>query len=493
MQEPDKLWVRVLQSKYFKTTSAGLTRKNRSIQSPLWRGLTGEWGTMLLGARSAIRDGRGTAFWTDRWVDSGARLMDLVDGADISQRLDECVADYASPDGEWDYDKLALLLPDDAIKLVIGISPPNADRGDDQWTWGEERNGLFSIKSAYRIICKLENSKLEDPWLSVWKWGGPNRIKFFLWLVVQEKIMTNSVRLRRHFTTDESCDSCPGRAETVLHVLRDCKLAMDVWSRVREFDCSSTNWKTDLKTWSCHFLKSSHGILFGFTCWLIWKARNDRVFAGTRPNPLGVAMKAHIWLKNAEDAAKRNAFVLGNVIKRRETEISWDPGPPGWVTLNTDGSVIPSRAAATAGGLLRDEMGRCLLAYTVNLGNCSITRAELRGAIEGLKRTWDAGFRRVVLLLDSKAAISLLNGSQGTAHQHGMEVLQFRELLDRDWTIQIKHTYREGNHAADFLASIGYDYPFGSHTISISDCNLGYFIRYDCMGISETRSVLIND
>ncbi|CAN1830977.1 Putative ribonuclease H protein At1g65750 [Linum perenne] len=275
--------------------------------------------------------------------------MDLVDGADISQRLDECVADYASPDGEWDYDKLALLLPDDAIKLVIGISPPNADRGDDQWTWGEERNGLFSIKSAYRIICKLENSKLEDPWLSVWKWGG------------------------------------------------------------------------------------------------------------------------------------------------RETEISWDPGPPGWVTLNTDGSVIPSRAAATAGGLLRDEMGRCLLAYTVNLGNCSITRAELRGAIEGLKRTWDAGFRRVVLLLDSKAAISLLNGSQGTAHQHGMEVLQFRELLDRDWTIQIKHTYREGNHAADFLASIGYDYPFGSHTISISDCNLGYFIRYDCMGISETRSVLIND
>ncbi|CAN1830976.1 Putative ribonuclease H protein At1g65750 [Linum perenne] len=325
--------------------------------------------------------------------------MDLVDGADISQRLDECVADYASPDGEWDYDKLALLLPDDAIKLVIGISPPNADRGDDQWTWGEERNGLFSIKSAYRIICKLENSKLEDPWLSVWKWGGPNRIKFFLWLVVQEKIMTNSVRLRRHFTTDESCDSCPGRAETVLHV----------------------------------------------------------------------------------------------VIKRRETEISWDPGPPGWVTLNTDGSVIPSRAAATAGGLLRDEMGRCLLAYTVNLGNCSITRAELRGAIEGLKRTWDAGFRRVVLLLDSKAAISLLNGSQGTAHQHGMEVLQFRELLDRDWTIQIKHTYREGNHAADFLASIGYDYPFGSHTISISDCNLGYFIRYDCMGISETRSVLIND
>ncbi|CAN1149389.1 Putative ribonuclease H protein At1g65750, partial [Linum perenne] len=178
---------------------------------------------------------------------------------------------------------------------------------------------------------------------------------------------------------------------------------------------------------------------------------------------------------------------------RRETEIAWDPGPPGWVILNTDGSVNPSRAEATPGGLLTDEFGRCLLAYTINLGNCSITRAELRGAIECLKRTWDAGFRQVVLLMDSKAAISLLEKGQDTAHQHGMEVLQFRELYDRDWTVRIKHTYREGNHAADFLASIGYDYPFGSHTISISDSNLGYFIRYDCMGISETRSVLIND
>ncbi|CAN1192283.1 hypothetical protein LINPERHAP2_LOCUS41473 [Linum perenne] len=59
--------------------------------------------------------------------------------------------------------------------------------------------------------------------------------------------------------------------------------------------------------------------------------------------------------------------------------------------------------------------------------------------------------------------------------------------------IQINHTYREGNHAADFLPSTGYDYPLGSHTISISDSKLVYFLRYDCMGISEPRTILIND
>ncbi|CAN1165133.1 hypothetical protein LINPERPRIM_LOCUS33574 [Linum perenne] len=74
-----------------------------------------------------------------------------------------------------------------------------------------------------------------------------------------------------------------------------------------------------------------------------------------------------------------------------------------------------------------------------------------------------------------------------------MEVIQFRELCSRDWMIQIRHTYREGNHVADFLASLGYDYPIGSHSILSNDVRLGYFLRYDCMGISELRSISINE
>ncbi|CAN1822235.1 Putative ribonuclease H protein At1g65750, partial [Linum perenne] len=156
--------------------------------------------------------------------------------------------------------------------------------------------------------------------------------------------------------------------------------------------------------------------------------------------------------------------------------ISWDPGPPGWVVLNTDGSIDSNRQGATAGGLIRDELGRCFLAFTMNQGFCSITRAELRGSVEELTRAWDAGFRKVILQLDSKVAIALMSNSTETAHQHGMEVIQFRELSNRDWTIQIQHTYREGNHAADFLASLSYDYHIGSHSILSNDVSLGCFL-----------------
>ncbi|CAN1149138.1 Putative ribonuclease H protein At1g65750 [Linum perenne] len=161
----------------------------------------------------------------------------------------------------------------------------------------------------------------------------------------------------------------------VLHVLRDCKLAMDVWKQLRVFDLSDGTWRLMLRDWICSLLRSDKGVLFGIACWLIWKARNDRIFSGANQDPFGVVHRANFWARIAEEADGRNNLLLGNQVKRRPTEIAWDPGPPGRVTLNTDGSFDFNHQRATAGGLLRDDLGRCLLAFTMYLGNCSITRA----------------------------------------------------------------------------------------------------------------------
>ncbi|CAN1788135.1 Putative ribonuclease H protein At1g65750 [Linum perenne] len=315
------------------------------------------------------------------------------------------------------------------------MTPPQADKGEDLWVWGGEQNGQFSIKSAYKIVCELDDHQLLDPWKAVWGWKGPNRVRFFFWLVSHDKLLTNLSRLRRQLSTDASCGLCHCQEESTIHILRECTVAVEVWKQ----------------------------------------------------------LKSMFWARSVRTALARDELVAENRGERRGADIAWDPGPEDWVTLNTDGSVEATRRRAAAGGLLRNTLGRCLMAFTMNLGHCSITRAEIRGAIEGLSRTWDAGFRKVILQLDSKAAIVILTNKDDNSHQRGLEVVQFRELCQRDWLVEIKHTYREGNHAADFLASIGYGYPFGSHTVSVSDSRLVYFLRYDCMGITEHRSILIND
>ncbi|CAN1193141.1 Putative ribonuclease H protein At1g65750 [Linum perenne] len=192
-------------------------------------------------------------------------------------------------------------------------------------------------------------------------------------------------------------------------------------------------------------------------------------------------------------ALSRDKSLLDDADERRLEHISWDPGPEDWLTMNTDGSVNPQTRKATTGGLLRDWVGWCHFAFTMNLGDCSITRAELHGAIRGLEIVWDKGYKRVFVQLDSLAAVSLLNNDAVTDHLHGLEVIKFRELWDRDWSVVVKHIYREGNHAVDHLAGLGYGYPFGSHMIQVTDSSLVYFFRYDCSGVSELRSILAND
>ncbi|CAN1188180.1 Putative ribonuclease H protein At1g65750 [Linum perenne] len=148
---------------------------------------------------------------------------------------------------------------------------------------------------------------------------------------------------------------------------------------------------------------------------------------------------------------------------------------------------------AAAGGIIRSVVGRGLVAFTMNLGQCSITRAEMRGAIAGLELAWDFGFRRVELQIDSKIAVRFLSSSETPMHQQAAEVLQFRDLCRREWSVNVRNVFRESTKAADFLASRGYEFPFGIHLYPLSDCNLGHILIYDCLGISEPRLLLINE
>ncbi|CAI0451713.1 unnamed protein product [Linum tenue] len=53
------------------------------------------------------------------------------------------------------------------------------------------------------------------------------------------------------------------------------------------------------------------------------------------------------------------------------------------------------------------------------MGTCTITAAELKGAIEGLRIAWDKGHMKVQLHLDSMTAISIMKTSEDDSHRHG--------------------------------------------------------------------------
>ncbi|CAN1121625.1 Putative ribonuclease H protein At1g65750 [Linum perenne] len=366
------------------------------------------------------------------------------------------VASMVTADGQWDFPRLERLLTPEVVDVVAGMSPPQANRGADDWVWGLEKSGVFSIKSAYNLISQINSYPEPALWKVVWKWKGPNRIKHFLWLAAKDKLLTNEGRRRRGLCSNAICNWCGSDAETVEHVLRDCEFANSTWRAVGGFDLTGLDWKLAIKDWFMSLLADNRGLRFGVVCWFLWRARNERLFAGSVEGANAIAARCLCWEGKVGEALNFERDCLESGRKNRQIQVAWQAGPEGWLIL----------------------------------GNCSITRAEIRGALEGIRAAWREGFRKVEEQIDSQAAIAiLLDKNQLLDHQHGIEVLEFRDWVAKDWDLRLKHIYREANQAADYLANLGHTLPMGCHSISCSDCNLAYHVRYDCMGISEPRLI----
>ncbi|CAN1820472.1 Putative ribonuclease H protein At1g65750 [Linum perenne] len=371
------------------------------------------------------------------------------------------------------------------------MSAPRSLSGEDVWVWGDEKNGCFSIRSAYSLISCSMNVEQEDLWKLIWEWQGPNRIHLFLWLSGHGKLLTNAERVRRHIANDSTCGRCGHPSETACHILRDCYFARDVWTDLG-FNVRSLEWNEDFSEWFRRFIVGEKSLLFGVTLWYLWKSRNESTFSNVRDLPSVTARKANAWTSSVIAARGRDTRLGLNEGRRIVSPIAWDPRPGEGVTVNTDGSVLRNLNRAAAGGIIRTSDVHSLGAFVANLGNCSVTRAKLGGAVLGLELAWSTGCRVVEVQLDSRAAISLLLQIGEPHHQHALEVLAFQELCRRDWTVKLRHTYREGNKVADFLANRGHDFPIGVHLFPLYDCNMGYILRYNCMRVLTSRNILVN-
>ncbi|CAN1853510.1 Putative ribonuclease H protein At1g65750 [Linum perenne] len=175
---------------------------------------------------------------------------------------------------------------------------------------------------------------------------------------------------------------------------------------------------------------------------------------------------------------------------RIETHIGWKVGPSDCITINTDGSVLQPHSQAAAGEAIRSPDGSLLAAFTTNLGICSITQAEIRGIIEGMKIAWSKGVRKLAIQSDSRCDVQILSKADNTDHQHGSLACQFFEMILWDWEVSIEHIFRESNFLADSLAAKGHSFTFGTHFVESSNPAVAHWIAYDRMRWSRPRLVL---
>ncbi|CAN1131019.1 Putative ribonuclease H protein At1g65750 [Linum perenne] len=306
ISRPSELWSKVMVSKYLKRTENGWVLARKKGFSAVWRGLLKVWPLVNNGLRWSIRNGRSTHFWTDRWVDSGAVL---VDHARNIQNIDSSllVSQACDEPGVWNLDFLSFVLPRDVMLQVIGMSPPVERLGADTLVWGLEADGKFSIRSAYLIITENENPESDSMWRHIWTWQGPSKIKHFLWLASHKRLLTNEERSRRHLTNQVLCHRCSIHTESIAHVIYECDFALQVWRNIlpgaveaRSMEGSFDDW------WKSMLLDKNMNISFGIIAWNLWKARNKSIFEGTKQSCTEISEQCRFWINLVLSSRKTN-------------------------------------------------------------------------------------------------------------------------------------------------------------------------------------------
>ncbi|XP_074291949.1 uncharacterized protein LOC141618767 [Silene latifolia] len=148
VMEPGSLWAQILRAKYFPTgdfMTAGLGGN----PSYTWRGILEARKVLDRGLRRRIGDGLSTRVWSDAWIpkaQSGRVLSPC--GPGIENML---VADLMKDHG-WRHDQLeSLFLPFERSRIAnIRLS---LTRPCDTWFWQLEKDGVYSVKSAYRELA----------------------------------------------------------------------------------------------------------------------------------------------------------------------------------------------------------------------------------------------------------------------------------------------------------------------------------------------------
>ena len=140
----------------------------------------------------------------------------------------------------------------------------------------------------------------------------------------------------------------------------------------------------------------------------------------------------------------------------------------------------------------RDSQGHWLMGSAHNIGRCSSLQAELWALLDGLQLAWSKGFRFIKVEVDCLLVLKLIQREENSASAHSSLINQILLLMEKDWDIDVKHVFREGNKCADFLASYALQLQEGSHFLQDPPFGLEGVLHDDLVGVYQERLILVN-
>jgi hypothetical protein len=240
-----------------------------------------------------VGDGQRTLFWQDKWI-NGKAASEFAPGlsrtVSARTRNSRTVA-QALTENRWITDvsgSLAAQGARECIRLWIAVNEVSRDTSmADSFAWPWSSDGVYSAKSAYRVLMQ-GNTRFElDE--AIWKAKATPKSKLFMWLAAQHRIWTSDRRARHGLQAHTSaCYVCLQEEDTAEHILMQCVVAREVWHSCSQalgvtFQAPATD--SNLQEWWLterrRFREKSRKWFDGLVCtagYALWKLRNAWCF-----------------------------------------------------------------------------------------------------------------------------------------------------------------------------------------------------------------------
>jgi hypothetical protein len=225
----NSLWGQVLVGKY----GRGEWNQGRISTTPndssLWKAIAKSWPKLEQHRCWAVGDGQKVSLWDDVWLNENQRLSDfdiVIPTNARNWKLKDIVDDI----GNWRFDMINNIVPDNIIQRMYAIVSPNTDNGIDMLVWPGNRMGEFTVSSAYSMLVNNQMDGNTTRWKRIWKLGVIERIRVFVWQIAHDRLLTKH-KLARWQLGSAYCDNCYFD-ETIIHALRDCPIAIHVWNHL---------------------------------------------------------------------------------------------------------------------------------------------------------------------------------------------------------------------------------------------------------------------
>ena len=455
----DSLFYKVFKARFFPSCSI-MDEGVKTAGSYAWQSILKARHVLELGSAWCIGDGLSVRIRGDKWLPG--RHPRKILSPQKSLPINTKVCALLSENGAgWDEARIrGEFLPFEA-REILSI-PLSSRQSPDVRFWNESKNGVYSTKSAYRLLAMTASNNNPGPscssanrelWTNIWRLNIPNKAKHFLWRASSESLPTKKNLCRRKIITNDICDLCRDCPEDGIHAFWECYMVKEIWRK--EDSC-----RPYISERFVNFQDLFLGILkrlepqlverFAMIAWCIWFKRNS-ARTGSTSLPFSQihsdAIERLLEFQHAQDSH------LAPLLP--PNPVCWSPPPNSWCKANYDGAIFQEQSAAGLGVVIRDHEGKVIGALSDRVAlPPSVEDVEALACRRAILFALELNIHSVIFEGDSEIITNSLNSSEACFAPFGHLIEDARHLASGFQAVCFAHVNRKGNGVADKLAKI---------------------------------------